>query len=152
MNASANKTQLAAATVNDPHWASVVARDPEADGTFYYSVQTTGVYCRPSCAARLARPQHVRFHATCEDAEKAGFRPCKRCNPNQPSLVEQPAAKVTAACRIIEASETVPGLVDLAMRVGVSTYYFHRVFKQITGLTPRAYAAATPNSRSSWPR
>jgi AraC family transcriptional regulator, regulatory protein of adaptative response / methylated-DNA-[protein]-cysteine methyltransferase len=147
MNASANNAQLAAATVNDPRWASVVARDPEADGTFYYSVQTTGVYCRPSCAARLARPEHVRFHATCEDAEKAGFRPCKRCKPHQPSLVEQHAAKVTAACRIIEASETVPGLEDLAKRVGVSTYHFHRMFKHVTGLTPRAYAAAHREKR-----
>jgi AraC family transcriptional regulator of adaptative response/methylated-DNA-[protein]-cysteine methyltransferase len=142
MNTSANNAQLAAATVNDPRWASVIARDPEADGTFYYSVQTTGVYCRPSCAARLARPEHVRFHMTCEDAEKAGFRPCQRCKPHQPSLVEQHTAKVTAACRIIEASETVPGLEDLATRVGVSTYHFHRMFKQVTGLTPRAYAAA----------
>jgi AraC family transcriptional regulator, regulatory protein of adaptative response / methylated-DNA-[protein]-cysteine methyltransferase len=147
MNASANNTQLAATTAHDPRWASVVARDPEADGTFYYSVQTTGVYCRPSCAARLARPENVRFHTTCEDAEKAGFRPCKRCKPNQPSLVEQHAAKVTAACRIIEASETVPGLEDLAKRVGVSPYYFHRVFKEITGLTPRAYAVARREKR-----
>jgi AraC family transcriptional regulator of adaptative response/methylated-DNA-[protein]-cysteine methyltransferase len=90
----------------------------------------------------MARPEHVRFHTTCEDAEKAGFRPCKRCKPRQPSLVEQYAATVTAACRIIEASETVPGLEDLAKRVGVSPYHFHRMFKQVTGLTPRAYAAA----------
>jgi AraC family transcriptional regulator of adaptative response/methylated-DNA-[protein]-cysteine methyltransferase len=142
MHTSPNHAQLAAATVNDPRWASVIARDPEADGTFYYSVQTTGVYCRPSCAARLARPEHVRFHATGEDAEQAGFRPCKRCTPDQPSLVEQYAAKVTAACRIIEASETVPGLEDLATRLGVSPSHFHRVFKHVTGLTPRAYAAA----------
>src|SRR5918994_177714 len=118
MNASANNAQPTAATVNDPRWAAVVARDPEADGTFYYSVQTTGVYGRLSCAARLARPEHVRFHTTCEDAEKAGFRPCKRCKPHQPPLVEQYAAKVTEACRIIEASETVPGLEDLAIRGG----------------------------------
>jgi AraC family transcriptional regulator of adaptative response/methylated-DNA-[protein]-cysteine methyltransferase len=95
----------------------------------------------------LARPQNVRFHTTCEDAEKAGFRPCKRCKPNQPSLVEEHAAKVTAACRIIEASETVPGLEDLATRVGLSPYYFHRVFKQVTGLTPRAYAMARREKR-----
>ncbi|MGH8067779.1 MAG: bifunctional transcriptional activator/DNA repair enzyme AdaA, partial [Candidatus Entotheonellia bacterium] len=147
MNMSAKNVQLAAATVNDPRWASVVARDPKADGTFYYSVETTDVYCRPSCAARLARPENVRFHATCKDAEKAGFRPCKRCKPNQPSLVEQHAANVTEACRIIEASETVPGLEDLATRVGVSPYYFHRVFKHVTGLTPRAYAAAHREQR-----
>src|SRR5438309_987501 len=112
MNASAKNAQLAATTVNDPRWAAVVAHDPEADGTFYYSVKTTGVYCRPSCAARLARPENVHFHTTREDAEKAGFRPCKRCKPDQPSLLEQYAAKVTAACRIIEASEIMQSLED----------------------------------------
>src|SRR3989454_2096370 len=142
MNTSTKNAQLAAATENDPRWASVVARNPEADGMFYYSVQTTGVYCRPSCAARLARSENVCFHRTCEDAEKAGFRPCKRCKPDQPSLVEQHAAKVTAACRIIEESETVPGLQELAQRIGLSAYHFHRVFKQVTGLTPREYGAA----------
>ncbi len=147
MNVSVNNTQLAAATVTDPRWVSVVARNPAADGTFYYSVKTTGVYCRPSCAARLARPENVRFHTTREDAEQAGFRPCKRCKPNQPSLVVRYTAKVTEACRIIEESETVPGLEDLAKRVGVSTYHFHRVFKQATGLTPREYAAAHREKR-----
>jgi AraC family transcriptional regulator, regulatory protein of adaptative response / methylated-DNA-[protein]-cysteine methyltransferase len=147
MTASTNRTALAAATLDDPRWTSVVARDPAADGRFYYSVQTTGVYCRPSCAARLPRPENVRFHTTCEDAEQAGFRPCKRCKPDQPALVEQHAAKVAAACRIIEASETMPGLEDLAKHVGVSPYHFHRVFKQVTGLTPRAYATAHREKR-----
>lgn len=68
-------------TTNDPRWTSIVTRDAAADGTFYYSVTTTGVYCRPSCAARLARPEHVQFHLTRTDAEAAGFRPCKRCQP-----------------------------------------------------------------------
>ena len=147
MNRSAKNAQLADATVKDPRWASVVARDPEADGAFYYSVQTTGVYCRPSCAARLARPENVRFHKTGEEAEQAGFRPCKRCKPDQPSVVEQHAAKVIEACRIIEGSQAVPGLEDLARRVGVSTYHFHRIFKQVTGLTPRGYAAAHREKR-----
>ncbi len=147
MNISAKTAQTPAATANDPRWMAVVARDREADGSFYYSVETTGVYCRPSCAARLARPENVRFHATCEDAEKAGFRPCKRCKPNQPGLAEQYAAKVTEACRIIEESETAPGLEELARRVGMSAYHFHRVFKQITGLTPREYAAARREQR-----
>lgn len=142
MNVSAKNAQLAATAENDPRWPSVVARDPAADGTFYYSVKTTGVYCRPSCAARLARPENVRFHTTREDAEKVGFRPCKRCKPNQPALVEQHAAKVTEVCRLIEESENVLSLEDLAKHVGVSTYHFHRVFKKVTGLTPRAYAAA----------
>ncbi len=140
MNASAMKR--AAATVDDPRWAAVVARDRKADGVFYYSVETTGVYCRPSCAARRARPENVRFHATCEDAEKAGFRPCRRCKPNKPALPDQNAARVTDACRIIENADTPPTLEELAAQVGLSAYHFHRLFKQTTGLTPQQYAAA----------
>ena len=140
-------TDRAAATVSDPRWASVVARSAEADGTFFYSVRTTGVYCRPSCSARVARPENVRFHPTREDAEAAGFRPCKRCKPDQPSLVEQHAAKVTEACRLIETSPAMPTLERLATRAGMSTFHFHRVFKAITGLTPKAYAAAHRGER-----
>jgi AraC family transcriptional regulator of adaptative response/methylated-DNA-[protein]-cysteine methyltransferase len=147
MNTSAKNTHLAAATVNDPRWDAVVARQIEADGTFYYSVKTTGVYCRPSCAARLAHPENVSFHTTCKEAEQAGFRPCKRCRPDQPSRAEQYAATVTEACRIIEESENVPTLEQLAARVGVSTYHFHRMFKQVAGLTPREYAAAHREKR-----
>ena|ERR1039457_46477 len=90
MSTSAENKHLADVTRSDPRWASVVAREPNTDGPFYYSVRTTGVYCRPSCAARLARPENVRFHATCKDAEDAGFRPCKRCKPNQRPLVGIP--------------------------------------------------------------
>jgi AraC family transcriptional regulator of adaptative response/methylated-DNA-[protein]-cysteine methyltransferase len=147
MTMSEKITELAAATEGDPRWASVVARSAEADGSFFYSVRTTGVYCRPSCAARLPRPQNVRFHDSREDAERAGFRPCKRCKPDQPSLLEQHAAKVTEACRLIETSPRVPRLEELATRAGVSPFHFHRVFKSVTGLTPRAYAAAHRGER-----
>src|SRR6202047_714749 len=134
------KKSLATIAENDPRWASVVARDPQAK--FYYSVKTTGVSCRPSCAARLARPENLQFHGTCEDAEKAGFRPCKRCKPDQASPVGQHAKKIASACRLIESSETPPSLELLAQHVGLSTYHFHRVFKAATGLTPKEYAAA----------
>ena len=147
MNASAKNAELAAATENDPRWAAVVARDAQADGSFYYSVRTTGVYCRPSCASRRARPENVRFHASREEAERAGFRPCQRCKPDQPSQAEQHAAKVTEACRILETEEDAPNLEQLALRVGLSAYHFHRVFKQVTGLTPRQYAAARREQR-----
>ena len=100
------------------------------------------MYSRPSCAARLPKPENVQFHATCEDAEKAGFRPCKRCKPNQASLVEQHAEKIASACRLIESSETPPSLELLAQHVGLSAYHFHRLFKATTGLTPKEYAAA----------
>lgn len=82
---SNDASAAAQATLADPRWAAVTARDRAADGTFFYSVRTTGVYCRPSCAARLANPENVRFHATRADAERAGFRPCKRCRPERPS-------------------------------------------------------------------
>lgn len=147
MNTAANKEILATATMNDPRWASVVARDPAVDGKFVYSVRTTGVYCRPSCAARPARPENLQFHASCADAERAGFRPCKRCRPGQPSLVEQHAAKVAAICKVIEQAETVPSLKELAAHAGMSTYHFHRVFKAATGVTPKAYATAHRASR-----
>jgi len=147
MRLSAKNIQLAAATERDPRWAAVVARSGAADGTFFYSVRTTGVYCRPSCAARLARPENVQFHTTREDAENAGFRPCKRCRPDRASLSEQHAAMVTEACRLIEASPSVPTLETLASHAGVSTFHFHRLFKAITGLTPRGYAQAHRGER-----
>jgi AraC family transcriptional regulator of adaptative response/methylated-DNA-[protein]-cysteine methyltransferase len=140
MSTSTRDAHMATTAEKDPRWAAVVARDPEAK--FYYSVKTTGVYCRPSCAARLARPENVQFYRTCEDAEKAGFRPCKRCKPNQVSLVEQHAEKTASACRLIESSETPPSLALLAQHAGLSTYHFHRVFRAATGLTPKGYAAA----------
>src|SRR5580658_2343097 len=142
MRPSAKNSQLATITESDPRWASVVARDPQPPLKFCYSVKTTDVYCRPSCAARLPKPENVQFHATCEDAERAGFRPCKRCKPNQASLVEQHAKKIASACRLIESSETPPSLELLAQHVGLSTYHFHRVFKATTGLTPKEYATA----------
>jgi AraC family transcriptional regulator of adaptative response/methylated-DNA-[protein]-cysteine methyltransferase len=89
----------AAATTNDPRWTAVVARNPAADGKFFYSVKTTGMYCRPSCAARVARPENVAFHLTTADAERAGFRPCKRCKPEQASLTDQRAAEIAELCR-----------------------------------------------------
>jgi AraC family transcriptional regulator, regulatory protein of adaptative response / methylated-DNA-[protein]-cysteine methyltransferase len=126
----------------DPRWAAVVARDPRADGTFYYSVDTTGVYCRPSCGSRQANPNHVRFHKTAAEAARAGFRPCRRCRPDQPSLDQVHAALVADACRVIETAEVMPTLAVLAKRAGLSPYHFHRVFKARTGVTPKAYAAA----------
>jgi len=127
---------------DDERWAAVARRDPRADGAFYYSVSTTGVYCRPSCAARLARREHVRFHPSREDAERAGFRPCKRCRPGEPGPARQRAAAVARACRLIETAEEMPSLDALADAAGLSRFHFHRVFTATTGLTPRAYAAA----------
>lgn len=88
-----SRTQLAAATQNDPRWPSVVSRDAQADGSFYYSVASSGVYCRPSCASRLARPENVRFHASAQAAEQAGFRACKRCKPDRYAAEAEPVSQ-----------------------------------------------------------
>jgi AraC family transcriptional regulator of adaptative response/methylated-DNA-[protein]-cysteine methyltransferase len=128
-------------------WTAIVERDPAADGKFYYSVSTTGVYCRPICPSRLARPEHVLFHATCADAEQAGYRPCKRCKPDQPSLAKQYAAMVARICHLIETADTMPSLDTLSQAAGMSRYHFHRIFKAIAGVTPRAYAAAHRGKR-----
>ena len=127
---------------DDPRWAAVARRDRAADGAFFYSVQTTGVYCRPCCAARLARRENVRFHETCAEAERAGFRPCKRCRPNGATPAERHAAQVAEACRLIEEADEPPSLDELAKAAGMSPFHFHRVFKAVTGVTPKAYAAA----------
>lgn len=128
-------------------WQAVLARDPAADGWFYYGVITTGVYCRPSCASRRARRDNVRFYDSREEAERAGFRPCKRCRPDLPSARNRHADLVARACRIIEQAEETPGLVELARRIGLSPHHFHRLFKRLTGLTPRQYAAAEHERR-----
>jgi AraC family transcriptional regulator of adaptative response/methylated-DNA-[protein]-cysteine methyltransferase len=129
-------------TDDDQRWEAVQRRDRSADGKFFYGVVTTGVYCRPSCAARLPRRENVRFHATRAAAERAGFRPCKRCRPEAEGLAEQHAAAAAKACRLIETAETLPNLDELAAAAGMSRFHFHRVFKSVTGVTPKAYAAA----------
>jgi len=147
-------SQLAAGTFandrfssDDERWAAVVQHDANADGVFYYSVATTGVYCRPSCAARLARRENVRFHSTREDAEIAGFRPCKRCRPECASLRERHAEAIANACRVIEQADDLPDLEALSRAVGMSRFHFHRVFKAIIGLTPKAYGIAHRSKR-----
>ncbi|RYF73931.1 MAG: helix-turn-helix domain-containing protein, partial [Comamonadaceae bacterium] len=136
----------AALIVADPRWAAVAARDAAADGRFFYSVKTTGVYCRPSCGARPARPENVAFHASPEEAERAGFRPCRRCKPDAQPLAQRQAAQVADLCRAIEAAaaagQGTPSLAALAEHAGLSPSHLHRTFKAVTGLTPRAWAAA----------
>ncbi len=132
---------------DDARWAAVLKRDHAADGQFFYSVRTTGVYCRPSCASRTARRENVSFHATAAQAQGAGFRPCKRCKPDQASLSEQHSAKIAQACRLIEVAQEMLSLKSLAQAAGMSPYHFHRLFKSITGVTPRAYATAHRNQR-----
>lgn len=141
-NMSKQTEARAQAVVSDPRWASVVAHDPKADGQFYYSVKSTGVYCRPSCGARTPRPENVSFFLSQTEAEQAGFRPCKRCKPDQPSLGKQHAELVARLCRLIESAQAPPSLEALAQAAQMSTFHVHRVFKAVAGVTPKAYAAA----------
>jgi len=135
---------LASPFISDQNrWQAVVARDSRADGQFYFSVRTTGVYCRPSCGARQPRRENVAFHLTCADAEAAGFRACKRCRPGASTTGDGHRAAVERACRLIECAETMPTLADLAENAGISRFHFHRVFKAATGVTPKAYADAS---------
>jgi AraC family transcriptional regulator of adaptative response/methylated-DNA-[protein]-cysteine methyltransferase len=127
---------------DDPLWARIVARDKTADGRLWYSVSTTGVYCRPSCPSRAANPKNVQLHDSLTSAKATGFRPCRRCNPDGLSTEAENVALVAKACRIIEGSEEEPSLEELADAVGRSPSYFHRVFKATTGLTPKDYAVA----------
>jgi AraC family transcriptional regulator of adaptative response/methylated-DNA-[protein]-cysteine methyltransferase len=126
----------------DPRWRAVLDRDPASDGHFVYAVKTTGVYCRPTCPSRRARPQNVTLYDSCAEAEAAGFRPCRRCRPDEAPPAARRAALVARACRRIEESDELPRLDALAAEAGVSAFHFHRLFKSVTGLTPRAYGAA----------
>ncbi|SIR34263.1 MULTISPECIES: bifunctional DNA-binding transcriptional regulator/O6-methylguanine-DNA methyltransferase Ada [Acidiphilium] len=126
----------------DPRLAQITARDRTADGTFWYSVATTGVYCRPSCPSRAANPANIALHATPSAARAAGFRPCLRCRPDDAAPDTALIARIETACRLIETAAEPPSLTQLAATAGLSASHFHRRFKTVTGLTPKAYAAA----------
>ena len=130
----------ASAASEDARYDAIRDRNAAFDGAFFYGVRTTGVYCRPSCAARLALRHNVSFHSSCEAAERAGFRACKRCRPNAQGPRERKAALIDRACRLIEEADDIPSLAELAQQAGLSPFHFHRVFKQATGVTPKAYA------------
>lgn len=138
MKADVNVTEIN----DDPRWQAIVSRDAAVDGTFVYAVITTGIFCRPSCAARLPRPENVIFFPSSNDAETAGFRACKRCKPSESSVLDLAANKITSACRLLETAEPIPNLEALAKSVELSKYYFQRLFKRVTGVTPKAYAKA----------
>jgi AraC family transcriptional regulator, regulatory protein of adaptative response / methylated-DNA-[protein]-cysteine methyltransferase len=137
-----NSKTAGVTVADDPRWTHVVARHRSADGRFWYSVATTGVYCRPSCPSRTANPKNVQLHDTLKDAKATGFRPCKRCNPDGLSVDAENVALVAKACRLIEKSEEELTLNDLASAVECSPSHFHRMFKATTGLTPKDYAHA----------
>ncbi|MGC4104814.1 MAG: bifunctional DNA-binding transcriptional regulator/O6-methylguanine-DNA methyltransferase Ada [Thermomicrobiales bacterium] len=133
---------------DDARWQAVIDNTPEADGAFFVCVHTTGIYCRPTCPARRPKRENVSFTVTLEEARRAGFRPCKRCTPDdEASFPQRQAETIARACTRLETSEDRLTLQQLATEFGMSPFHFHRVFKQVTGLTPKAYADAHRTER-----
>lgn len=126
---------------DEDRWQAVLNRDTDADGQFVFAVQTTGIFCRPSCRARHALRHNVCFYPNADAAQAAGFRPCKRCQPNMLTPEQQKIDKVAYACRLLEQEDPVT-LDVLAQAVAVSPYHFHRMFKSVTGMTPKAWQQA----------
>ncbi|NWG15491.1 MAG: bifunctional DNA-binding transcriptional regulator/O6-methylguanine-DNA methyltransferase Ada [Chloroflexi bacterium] len=121
-------------------WQAVLDRDARFDGAFVMAVRTTGIYCRPSCPARHPRRENVHFYACPADAERDGFRPCKRCSPNTQAFE---AAVVQQVCAYLETHlDENPRLADLGWAAGLSPQHLQRVFKRALGISPRQYADA----------
>ena len=123
-------------------WQAVQTKDRAADGLFWYGVRTTGIYCRPHCPSKPTKFENVTFHASIAEAETHGYRACKRCRPDRESMEEHQAAVIAKACRLIETAEETPSLETLASACAMSPFHFHRVFKAVTGVTPKQYAVA----------
>jgi AraC family transcriptional regulator of adaptative response/methylated-DNA-[protein]-cysteine methyltransferase len=138
------------ATAPELWWERLRSRtvDTTEAGNFVYGVVTTGIYCRPGCPSRLPRPENIRFFASSEEAKRAGFRPCLRCQPDGPSLEKRQTEAVSKACALIEAAEEKPDFDAVAKAAGMSRHHFHRVFKQTTGVTPGAYFNARRRARA----
>lgn len=132
---------------DEGRWQAVQARDPAADGHFVFAVTTTGIFCRPSCRARQPLRRNVRFFDDAQAAAAAGFRPCKRCQPEREDALARQRERIVEACRLLERSETPLTLEALSRQVAMSPYHFHRLFKAITGLTPRAWQQARRASK-----
>ena len=135
--------QARAMTDDRARWTAVVARDRQADGEFVYAVRSTGIYCRPSCPSRKPTRSRVEFFATPSDAEREGFRACKRCHPKDAASVDPWTEKIQRACVYLANVEGQPSLTTLARRVGGSPYHLQRNFKRIVGVTPREFADAS---------
>lgn len=135
-------SETKAGTTEAERWAAIAHRDSSADSKFFYAVKTTGIYCRPTCASRQPKRENVRFFDDGAAAEAAGFRPCKRCSPRSTSPQQQQAEIIAAVCKQIEAADTPLSLDTMAQMAGLSAYHFHRVFKDVVGVTPKQYAIA----------
>ncbi|NKB71563.1 MAG: methylated-DNA--[protein]-cysteine S-methyltransferase [Candidatus Latescibacteria bacterium] len=121
----------------EAYWNAVEQNDANYDGRFVYAVKTTGIYCKPSCRSRLPKKENVAFFNDVQEAEKAGFRACKRCLGMQPHL-----ELINKACTFINRQEAIPSLEHVATHVGMSPNHFQQVFSQALGISPRSYADA----------
>jgi AraC family transcriptional regulator, regulatory protein of adaptative response / methylphosphotriester-DNA alkyltransferase methyltransferase len=119
-------------------WEKIIACDQTYDGLFFTAVKTTKIYCRPSCKARKPKKVNVQFYLTIGEVEQAGFRACKRCEPNREQSPQMALVKHTVAF-LVEHYKQKLALQDLAAHVGVSPFHLERVFKQTVSDTPRAY-------------
>lgn len=143
MGPTLSAVQQPQARAEDAYWHATLARDQTADGTFVYAVRSTGIYCRPSCPSRKPARRHVTFFPTSEAAERAGFRPCRRCRPQESAGMDARVAPVMRACRLIDASgEERLSLDTISREVGLTPHRLRRAFKHVTGITPREYAEA----------
>ena len=124
-------------------WQAVLNRDSTFDSVFFYGVRSTRIYCRPICPSRKPNRNQVLFFQFSQEAESAGYRPCKRCQPESETRLNSAKTKILAICRYIEAEvERIPTLVELGKHVGISPTYLQRIFKQMIGVTPFQYADA----------
>ena len=139
--------QLSTYSTDAERWKAVVDREKSADGCFYYAVKTTGIFCRPSCSSKLPNRENVEYFLSCQDAQESGYRACKKCRPTGTTGKDEAEQKVIKACRIIEKSNPVPKLGDLAKEVGLSPYHFHRLFKKHVGVTPKQFASSHRSKR-----
>lgn len=135
---------------DDSRWIAVTRRDKTQDGEFVYAVRSTGIYCRPSCPSRTAKRENVEFFETTHAAQASGYRSCLRCKPNDMPLEQQQNDRVLAACRAMEASEGELRLDDLAALAGLNPHHFHRLFKRVTGLTPKNYFQTVRSRRCAF--
>jgi len=132
---------------DDDRWEALLQRDSQTGASFIYGVLTTGVYCRPGCASRLPNRENVRFFETGIEAEKAGFRPCKRCKPESPEWEQPHVGAVLEACKKIDEADAPLSLKELAAAAGLSLFHFQRLFKKIVGVTPKQYAMQHRSNR-----
>lgn len=148
-------------------WNAVRQKDAPADGVFVYGVRTTKIYCRPVCKARLARRANVVFFDTADEAERANYRPCKRCKPDLAGRMPEGKAAQRVRAMVerelplagpgaggegqLTPSGAGGGLAEMARQAGLSKWHFHRVFKEVTSMTPTEYVRQQSGDSPCYP-